>query len=149
MRIHIGDDIYSSNYNEKGEFDPKPVLFLDYIDTTTVRIRTQFFTFNELIYLECYTSSDNENYNKNNNIYTLTVDTKKDNYLYSLDQKSTSLDMYYFYYDVKIDGTYYFKFYNINLKKYTVASIDVNIQEFLSSNINNVDKYPDRFVIWR
>lgn len=143
-----GDDIYYNNYNEDGKFDPTPVLFLDYIDTTTVRIRTQPFTFNELLYLECYVSSDNEKYERNNNIYNFTIDLRKDNYTYMSDDKRTSLDTYYFYYDVKVDGTYYFKFYNIELKKYTIGSIDVNIQKFLTDNIDNIEKYPDRFVIW-
>lgn len=148
LKNQYGDDVYYNNYNEKGEFDPTPVLFLDYIDTSTVRIRTQPFTFNELLYLECYVSSDNENYERNNNIYKMTIDNKKQNYTYSYDQKSTSTDLYYFYYDVKVDGNYYFKFYNINLKKNTFGNIEVNIQKFLADNVDNIEKYPDRFVVW-
>ena len=78
----------------------------------------------------------------------MTIDNKKQNYTYSYDQKSTSTDLYYFYYDVKVDGTYYFKFYNINLKKNTFGNIEVNIQKFLADNVDNIEKYPDRFVVW-
>ena len=68
-----GEDVYYNNYNENGEFDPSPVLFLEYLDTTTVRIRTQPFVFNELIYLECYFSSDGEEYEKINNTYKSSI----------------------------------------------------------------------------
>ncbi len=143
-----GEDVYYDNYNENGEFDPTPILFLEYVDTTTVRIRTQPFIFNELMYLECYFSSDNENYEKVNNIYKYSVDTGNSSYDYNTGEKQSIQDFYYFYYDVQVDGTYYFKFYNIDLKKYTVGSIEVDINQFLINNVDNIDKYPDRFVIW-
>lgn len=143
-----GEDIYYNNYDEEGNFNPTPVLFLEYVDTSTVRIRTQPFTFNELMYLECYFSVDGENYEKVNNIYKYSVDSGNSSYDYNTGLKQNIQDLYYFYYDVKSDGTYYFKFYNINLDTYTIGSIDVDISQFLIDNVDNIDKYPDRFVIW-
>lgn len=71
-----GDDIYYNNYNENGEFDPTPVLFLEYVDTTTVRIRTQPFSFNELIMLQCFTKFEDGDYSQNRNIYSYSTDTR-------------------------------------------------------------------------
>lgn len=143
-----GDDVYYNNYNENGEFEPTPILFLEYVNTTTVRIRTQPFIFNELIYLECYFSSDGENYEKIENIYKYSIDTGNSSYDYNTGEKQNIQDLYYFYYDVNIDGTYYFKFYNIDLDKYTSSSIDVNIREFISSNIYNISDFGTRIEIW-
>lgn len=148
IKNKYGEDVYYNNYNDKGEFDPTPILFLEYVDTTTVRIRTQPFIFNELMYLECYFSSDNENYKKINNTYKYSIDTGNSSYDYNTGEKQNIQDLYYFYYDVQSDGIYYFKFYNIDLKKYTIGSIEVNIQEFLINNVDNIDKYPDKFVLW-
>lgn len=143
-----GDDIYYDNYDENGNFRPTPVLFLEYLNTTTVRIRTQPFTFNELIYLECFVSSDGENFEKNNNIYNYTVDTSNSIYDYGSGEKKNNIDLYYFYFDVQLDGTYYFKFYNIESKEYTQSSIDVNIKQFINNNISNIDNFSDKMFLW-
>lgn len=143
-----GDDIYYNNYDENGNFSPTPVLFLEYLNPTTVRIRTQPFTFNELIYLECFVSSDGENFEKTDNIYKYTVDTSNSIYDYGTGEKKNNMDLYYFYFDVQLDGTYYFKFYNIESKEYTQSSIDVNIKQFINNNISNIDNFSDKMFLW-
>lgn len=171
-----GEDVYYNNYNEEGDFDPTPQLFLEYVNSTTVRIRTQPFVFNELIYLECYFSSDGEDYKNINNIYqsSLSITTghttggwsgggrtdtdgrpsggwsgggRLDGEV-SEDLGSSVIDTYYFYQDVITNGTYYFKFYNIKLDKYTTASIDVDITQFITDNIDNIDNFLDKMVAW-
>ena len=64
------------------------------------------------------------------------------------DLGSSVIDTYYFYYDVSISGTYYFKFYNILLDKYTIASIDVDINQFLEDNVDKIDNFTDKMVVW-
>ena len=142
-----GDDVYYDNYDEDGNFNPTPTLFLDYVDTTTVRIRTQPFTFNELIMLQCFTKFEDGEYSQNRNIYNYTLDT--DNTFYNSEGiKENSVDLYYFYLDVQVDGNYTFQFYNIELDKYTDADIDVNIREFIINNIDNIDKFSDKMIAW-
>lgn len=142
-----GEDVYYDNYNENGEFDPTPILFLEYVDTTTVRIRTQPFSFNEIIMLQCFTKFKEEDFLQNRNIYKFTVDTG--NTIYDNDGiKQNNIDLYYFYLDVQVDGLYTFQFYNIELDKYTSASIDVNIREFIINNVDNIDNFLDRLVAW-
>lgn len=182
-----GDDVYYDNYNDDGEFDPTPVLFLEYIDASTVRIRTQPFIFNEYIMLKCYFSSDGENFEQIYNTYQSslsftvghstggwsgdgrTYNTSESHSSGSLGSNhstggwsgggrldgetsdnlgSSSIDTYYFYQDVNVSGTYYFKFYNILLDKYTVASIDVDINQFVIDNIDNIDSFTDKMVAW-
>lgn len=142
-----GEDVYYDNYNENGEFDPTPILFLEYVDTTTVRIRTQPFSFNEIIMLQCFTKFKEEDFLQNRNIYKFTVDTG--NTIYDNDGiKQNNIDLYYFYIDVQVDGLYTFQFYNIELDKYTSGSIDVNIREFIINNVDNIDNFLDRLVAW-
>lgn len=142
-----GEDVYYNNYNEDGEFDPTPVLFLEYVDSTTVRIRTQPFSFNEIIMLQCFTKFEDGEYSQNRNIYNYTTDTG--NTIYNDDGlKESSIDLYYFYLDVQVDGNYTFQFYNIELDKYTTASIDVNIRQFIIDNIDNIDKFSDKMIAW-
>lgn len=142
-----GEDVYYDNYNEDGEFDPTPVLFLEYVDTTTVRIRTQPFSFNEIIMLQCFTKFKEDDFIQNRNIYQFTVDTG--NTIYDDNGvKNNNIDLYYFYLDVQVDGLYTFQFYNIELDKYTSASIDVNIREFIINNVDNIDNFLDRLVAW-
>ena len=62
--------------------------------------------------------------------------------------KQNSIDLYYFYLDVQVDGNYTFQFYNIELDKYTTADIDVNIRQFIIDNINNIDNFLDKMVAW-
>ena len=171
-----GDDVFYNNYNENGEFDPTPVLFLEYIDATTVRIRTQPFIFNEYIMLQCYFSSDGETFEQIYNTYqsTLTFTTGHSTGGWSgggrtedlgrpsggwsgggrsegetsEDLGSSTIDIYYFYQDVVMSGTYYFRFYNIELDKYTTASIDVDINQFISDNIDNIDSFTSKMVAW-
>ena len=133
-----GDDVY---YDENGNFRPTPVLFLEYVNSTTVRIRTQPFTFNEFIMLECYTSFEDNEFTKNTNIYNYTV-------VQGGEFSESKIDMYYFYLDVQVDGIYYFKFYNIESKEYTQNSIDVNIKEFINNNLSNIDNFSDKMFIW-
>lgn len=136
-----GDDIYYNNYDENGNFRPTPILFLEYVNSTTVRIRTQPFTFNELIMLECYTSFEDNDFSKNSNIYNYTI-------LQGGEFSESKIDMYYFYLDVQVDGTYYFKFYNIESKEYTQSSINVNIKEFINNNLSNIDNFSDKMFLW-
>lgn len=136
-----GDDVYYNNYDENGNFRPTPVLFLEYVNSTTVRIRTQPFTFNEFIMLECYTSFEDNEFTKNTNIYNYTV-------VQGGEFSESKIDMYYFYLDVQVDGIYYFKFYNIESKEYTQNSIDVNIKEFINNNLSNIDNFSDKMFIW-
>lgn len=171
-----GDDVYYDNYNDDGEFDPTPVLFLEYIDATTVRIRTQPFIFNEYIMLQCYFSSNGEDFEQIYNTYqsSLTFTTGHSTGGWSGggrtdglgrpsggwsgggrsegessdDLGSSTIDTYYFYQDVVISGTYYFRFYNIELDKYTTASIDVDINQFISDNIDNIDTFSNKMVAW-
>lgn len=169
-----GEDIYYDNYNDKGEFDPTPVLFLEYVDNFTVRIRTQPFIFNEFILLNCYFSSDGSDYEELNTYYTTSLYTDLsgrdsggfgdrntggwsgggryngvEGEIISGDiLEEDIITTYYFYKDIMVDGTYYFKFYNIELDKYTVASIEVNISDFLSSNVNNIDSFSNKMVVW-
>ena len=171
-----GDDVFYNNYNENGEFDPTPVLFLEYIDATTVRIRTQPFIFNEYIMLQCYFSSDGETFEQIYNTYQSTLTFTTGHYTggwsgggriedlgrpsggwsgggrsegeTSEDLGSSTIDIYYFYQDVVMSGTYYFRFYNIELDKYTTASIDVDINQFISDNIDNIDSFTSKMVAW-
>lgn len=136
-----GDDVYYNNYDENGNFRPTPVLFLEYVNSTTVRIRTQPFTFNEFIMLECYTSFEDNEFTKNTNIYNYTV-------VQGGEFSESKIDMYYFYLDVQVDGIYYFKFYNIESKEYTQNSIDVNIKEFINNNLSNIDNFSDKMFLW-
>ena len=136
-----GDDVYYNNYDENGNFRPTPVLFLEYVNSTTVRIRTQPFTFNEFIMLECYTSFEDNEFTKNTNIFNYTV-------VQGGEFSESKIDMYYFYLDVQVDGIYYFKFYNIESKEYTQNSIDVNIKEFINNNLSNIDNFSDKMFIW-
>lgn len=62
--------------------------------------------------------------------------------------KENSIDLYYFYLDVQVDGNYTFQFYNIELDKYTTANIDVNIRQFIIDNIDNIDKFSDKMIAW-
>ena len=142
-----GEDIYYDNYNDDGEFDPTPVLFLEYVDSSTVRIRTQPFSFNELIMLKCFTKFEGNDFSQNRNIYSFTSDTG--NTIYDDDGvKNNNIELYYFYLDVQVDGKYTFQFYNIELDKYTESSIDVNIREFVIGNIDNIDSFTDKMVAW-
>lgn len=145
-----GEDIYYDNYDEKGNFNPTPILFLDYVDSTTVRIRTQPFSFNELINLKCFTKFENDDYQENYNIYNYTVDTG--NTIYDdVDGnlvKDNTIELSYFYIDVKVDGLYYFQFYNIENKKYTEGSIQVDINNFIIDNVENIDSFTDKMVAW-
>lgn len=142
-----GEDVYYDNYNEDGEFDPTPVLFLEYVDTTTVRIRTQPFSFNEIIMLQCFTKFEDEEFSQNRNIYQFTVDTG--NTIYDNDGiKDSNIVLYYFYLDVNVDGLYTFQFYNIELDKYSSSTIDVNIREFIINNVDNIDNFLDRLIAW-
>lgn len=142
-----GEDVYYDNYNDKGEFDPTPVLFLEYVDTTTVRIRTQPFSFNEIIMLQCFTKFKEEDFTQNRNIYQFSVDTG--NTIYDDNGvKNNNIDLYYFYLDVNVDGLYTFQFYNIELDKYSSSTIDVNIREFIINNVDNIDNFLDRLIAW-
>lgn len=142
-----GEDIFYDNYNDDGEFDPTPVLFLEYVDTSTVRIRTQPFSFNELIMLQCFTKFEDGDFTQNRNIYSYTSDTG--NTIYDDDGvKNNNIELYYFYLDVQVDGNYTFQFYNIELDKYTESSIDVNIREFVIGNIDNIENFTDKMVAW-
>lgn len=142
-----GDDVYYNNYNENGEFDPTPVLFLEYVDTTTVRIRTQPFSFNEIIMLQCFTKFEDGDFSQNRNIYNYTIDTG--NTIYDDEGiKQNNIDLYYFYLDVQVDGNYTFQFYNIELDKYTQSNINVNIREFVINNIDNIDSFSDKMIAW-
>ena len=143
-----GEDVYYDNYNDNDEFDPTPVLFLEYVDTTTVRIRTQPFSFNELIMLQCFTKFSDGEFSQNRNIYNYTVDTGNTIYDYDDGLKESSIDLYYFYLDVKVDGNYTFQFYNIELDKYTESDIDVNIRQFVVDNIDKIEKFSDRMIAW-
>lgn len=143
-----GEDVYYDNYNENGEFDPTPVLFLEYVDTTTVRIRTQPFSFNELINLKCFTKFEDGEFSQNRNIYSFSLDTGNTIYDYDDGLKENSIDLYFFYQDVKVDGNYTFKFHNLLLNKDTESSIDVNIRQFIVDNIDNIEKFSDRMVAW-
>ena len=134
VKTNVGEEIPYNNYDEDGNFRPTPVLFLEYLNMNTVRIRTQPFTFNEIILLECYFSPNNSDFEKINNIYTYT-DSNKNN-------------LYYFYYDVSLDGTYTFKFYNLESKKYTQSSIDVNISQFVTDNVDKIDSFSDKMYVW-
>lgn len=142
-----GDDVFYDNYNDDGEFDPTPALFLEYVDTTTVRIRTQPFSFNEIIMLKCFTKFEDGDFSQNRNIYNYTTDTG--NTIYDDDGiKQNNIDLYYFYLDVQVDGNYTFQFYNIELDKYTESSIDVDISEFIIGNIDNIDSFFDKMIAW-
>lgn len=145
-----GEDVYYDNYDEDGNFDPTPVLFLDYVDTTTVRIRTQPFTFNEIINLKCSTKFEDGEYQENRNIYNYTVDTGNTIYDDVGDEyvKDDTIELSYFYIDVKVDGLYYFQFYNIENKKYTEGSIQVDINKFIIDNVENIDNFTDKMVAW-
>lgn len=145
-----GDDIYYDNYDPDGTFNPTPVLFLEYVDSMTVRIRTQPFSFNELIMLQCFTKFEDENFKQNRNIYSYTVDTGNTIYDDVGDEliKDDTIELSYFYLDVQVDGNYTFQFYNLETKKYTEASINVNIRDFITDNIDNIDKFSDKMIAW-
>lgn len=141
-----GDDIYYNNYDEEGNFNPTPVLFLEYVDSTTVRIRTQPFTFNEIINLKCYTKFEDGDFSQNRNIYNYTIQTE--NSIYDDGIKENYIDLYYFYLDIQVDGNYTFQFYIIDTKNITESSINVDINEFIINNIDNIEKFNDKMIAW-
>ena len=143
-----GEDVYYDNYDEDGNFDPTPVLFLEYIDTTTVRIRTQPFSFNEIINLKCSTKFEDGEYQENRNIYNYSIDSGNTFYDNKTGVKETIVDLYYFYIDVNVDGNYFFQFYNIENKNTTEGSIYVDINQFIIDNIDNIEKFTDKMVAW-
>ncbi len=143
-----GEDVYYDNYDEDGNFNPTPVLFLEYIDTTTVRIRTQPFSFNEIINLKCSTKFEDGEYQENRNIYNYSIDSGNTFYDNETGVKENIVDLYYFYIDVNVDGNYFFQFYNIENKNTTEGSIYVDINQFVIDNVDNIEKFTDKMVAW-
>lgn len=142
--VSSGDTV--DNYNENGVFDPTPFLSYEYVSDSEIYICTQKFFIHELIDLQCYWAKDIDIKNDFNDTSKW---TKIDNPRTFKDSIS-GLDVYQFYFSVKndnfdADGTYYVKFYNVFLDKWTWSSIDINFDEILKVDGSWLFKYTNFF----
>lgn len=142
--VSSGDTV--DNYNDNGVFDPTPFLYYEYISDSEIYICTQKFFIHELIDLQCYWAKDidiNKDFNDTSKWTKIeNPRTFKDNI--------SGEDVYQFYFSVKndnfdADGTYYVKFYNVFLDKYTYSSIEINFEDILKVDGSWLFKYTNFF----
>ncbi len=112
----------------------------EYVSDSEIYITTQKFFLHELIDLQCYYAKDIEE----KDIDDMSKWTKVDTRIFK--DELTGEDTYQFYFSVKNDefdgdGTYYVKFYNVFLDKWTISSIKINFNDILAIDGSWLFKY--------
>ncbi|MCI9038526.1 MAG: hypothetical protein HFJ29_01375 [Clostridia bacterium] len=117
----------------------------EYVSDSEIYITTQKFFIYELIDLQCYFSKDIDiKKDFNDKTKWTKVETRV------FEDKLTGEEVYQFYFSVKNDdfdgnGTYYVKFYNVFLDKWTWSSIDIDFSDILKVNGSLLFRYVSFF----
>lgn len=130
-----------------GVFDPTPFLSYEYVNDNLIYITTQKFFINELIDLQCFyikKVEDEEIDFESNDGWTKVEDPR------AFHDNLSDQDVFQFYFPVDnssfdADGTYYVKFYNVFLDKYTYSSINICFEDILKINGSLLFKYVNFF----
>lgn len=142
------DNIVSSqetiNNYINGKFDPTPFLDYEYVSDSEIYITTQKFFLKELIDLQCFYSKDINKNDYGNNSFWTKVETR------SFKDDLSGDEVYQFYFSVKNDdlkgnGVYTVKFYNIFLNKYTYSSINIDFEKILEKDGSILYRYVSFF----
>jgi len=135
-----------NNYVD-GVFNPHPFLSYEYVSDTEINITTQKFFEDEILKVECSYAKDITNDDLQNEEVWTSVSVR------SLNDIATNTATYQFYLNVKNndgtgDGTYYFRFYNKELNKYTYATIEVTFQDIIEyhASTSEINQQFNRFV---
>lgn len=135
-----------NNYVD-GVFDPHPFLNYEYVSDTEINITTQKFFEDEILKIECSYAKDITNNDLQNEEVWNSVSIR------SLTDTAAKLTSYQFYLNVKNDdgtgdGTYYFRFYNKELDKYTYTTIEVTFQDIVEyhASTSEINQQFNRFV---
>ena len=135
-----------NNYVD-GVFDPHPFLSYEYVSDTEINITTQKFFEDEILKVECSYAKDITNDDLQNESVWTSVSIR------SLNDIATNTATYQFYLNVKNDdgtgdGSYYFRFYNKELDKYTYATIEVTFQDIIEyhASTSEINQQFNRFV---
>lgn len=129
-----------------GVFDPTPFLAYEYVSDSEIYITTQKFFINELIDLQCFWAKDIDiKADFNNSDKWTKVENPR-----SFHDELSQQDVYQFYFSVKndnfdADGTYYVKFYNVFLDKWTWSSINICFEDILKVDGSLLFKYVSFF----